>query len=90
MANYRRKGEPPQGLRMARTWAVAHGSAWVLSTDLMQPPGIFSDYVTLQSCLRAMARVNIKPEKMIYDDRSYLYRLDPGVVVGLLENRPHD
>lgn len=87
MANYRRKGDPPQGLKMARTWAVVYGSAWVLSQDLMQPPGAFSAFATFQSCLRAMERAGFVPEKQLYDDRSFLYRLSPQTVTDLLENR---
>lgn len=88
MTNYRRPGvDPSMGLVFARTWAVAHGSAWVLAEDLMQPPGIFSDIKYFQTIVRAMERVNIFPEKQEYSARALLYRLDPGVVEGLLQHR---
>lgn len=87
MANYRKKGDPSQGLKMARTWAVAHGSAWVLSQDLMLPPGIFSDFSKFQVILRSMERAGFVPETQVYNERSFLYRLSPQLVADLLENR---
>lgn len=85
MANYRKKGEPPVGLRMARTWAIVHQSAWVLSSDLMEAPhGILSDYATWQSCHRAMERAGISLERVSYDENQFLYRLCPATVENLL------
>lgn len=69
---------------MARTWAVAYGSAWVLAADLMEPPGIFSNYAKFQVVTRALERCDIFLEKQVYDGRTYLYRLTPEQVNDLL------
>lgn len=71
---------PHRGKAMARTWATAYGSSWVLSSDLMEPPGVFSDYKKFQIIERAMNRSGYFLERQPYDDRSYLYRLSPEVV----------
>lgn len=74
-----------RGLFLARQWAELYGSSWIVSSDLMEGP--WSDQATFQQCLRALNRANIWPERTVQDGRSYLYRLDPGVVVGLLDRR---
>lgn len=71
---------PRAGRAFARTWATAHGSAWVLASDLMEPPGIFSAYAKYQVIERAMERGGVIPEKQPYDGRTYMYRLTPDQV----------
>jgi hypothetical protein len=76
--------EASVGLDIARTWAVAYGSAWVLASDLMEPPGLFSDYAKFQVLERAMNRVGIELERQPYNNRTYLYRLNPDLVKELI------
>ncbi len=81
MTETRRRGFPPHaGRDFARTWAVAHGSAWVLASDLLEPPGIFAAYSKFQIITRAMERCGIAPERKPYNDKTYLYRLSPETV----------
>lgn len=71
---------PRAGKDFARTWATAHGSAWVLASDLMEPPGIFSSYAKFQVIERAMIRSGLAPERQPYDNRAFMYRLSPEIV----------
>ena len=71
---------PRAGFDIARTWAFAHGAAWVLASDLMEPPGIFSSYAKFQVITRALERVGIPLEKQPYDGRTFMYRLPPETV----------
>lgn len=90
MTEKRKQGYAPrQGREIARTWAVAYGSAWVLSSDLMEPPGVFSSYAKFQIITRAMARCDIYLERMEYSGMSYLYRLSPEKVQELLYGVVH-
>lgn len=75
---------PRQGLAIARTWATAYGSAWVLARDLIEFPGVFSEYKKFQILTRAMERCGIPLETMDYDGKTYLYRLPPDVVQSIL------
>lgn len=85
MTEKRERGYAPrQGREIARTWAVAYGSAWVLASDLMEPPGVFSDYKKFQIITRSMERCEIFLERMEYTGNSYLYRLSPEKVQELL------
>lgn len=70
---------------LARKWASTYGSAWVTSEDLMMQGGPMEGSATFQQCIRALLRSNVFPERQKMDGRSWLYRLDPGVVVGLIE-----
>lgn len=77
----RSRGYAPRvGLDIARTWAAAYGSAWVLADDLINFPGVFAEYKKFQILERAMARCGITVEKQPYDGRTYLYRLSPETV----------
>lgn len=79
---------PRSGRNFARTWAVAHGSAWVLAEDLMEPPGIFSAYYKFQVIERAMERSGVKPERQPYDGRTFMYRIPPAMVTELTYGPP--
>jgi hypothetical protein len=81
MTEKRIRGYAPRaGRDIARTWAIAHGSAWVLAADLMEPPGIFSDYAKFQVITRALERVGVPFERQPYDGRTFMYRLSPETV----------
>lgn len=71
---------PRAGKDFARAWAVAHGSAWVLASDLMDWPGIFATYAKFQAIERAIERGGYKLEKQPYDGRTFMYRLHPDLV----------
>lgn len=75
---------PRAGKDFARTWATAHGSAWVLASDLMEWPGIFATYAKFQVIERAMERCGLKPERMPYDNRAFMYRMSPDQVKEVL------
>lgn len=75
---------PRVGLDIARTWATAYGSAWVLADDLIQFPGVFAEYKKFQILLRALERCAIPVERQPYDGRTYMYRLAPAVVQSIL------
>lgn len=74
-----------RGMALARAWAEAYGTAWVGSVDLLEGP--WAGQATFQQALRALKRSHISYERAEQDGRSFLYRLDPGFVVGLLEKR---
>lgn len=71
---------PRSGRNFARTWATAHGSAWVIASDLMDPPGIFAAFAKFQVIERALQRSGIPIERLPHDNRSYMYRLSPETV----------
>lgn len=85
MTEKRIRGYAPRvGLDIARTWATAYGSAWVLASDVMEPPGVFSSYAKFQVLVRALERCGIPLEMTEYDSKAYLYRLAPHVVQSIL------
>lgn len=81
MTERSKPGFPPTvGRDIARTWATQFGVAWVLASDLIDPPGVFASYANFQALERALNRCGFTIERMPYDNRSYLYRLPPDVV----------
>lgn len=62
-----------RGVALARAWEESFGSAWVVSSDLMEGP--WQGKATFQQCLRALIRADVQYERQEHDQRSYLYRL---------------
>jgi hypothetical protein len=85
MTEKRRRGYAPRvGRDFALTWATAYGSAWVLAEDVIEFPGVFSNFNKFQTLERAMQRCGYFLERQPYDGRTYLYRLPPETVQELL------
>lgn len=84
MTEKRTRGYDPRlGLQIARTWATAYGSAWMLSSDLIEFPGLFTQFTSFQQLERALIRGKIFLERMPFDSKAFLYRLSPETVAEL-------
>lgn len=75
------------GVRLAKLWAESYGSAWVVSTDLLEGP--WKGQATLQQCLRAMGRAGIPVDTLPYDGRSLMYKLPESEIRKLYTNEEY-